>query len=80
MKKMVIVGIILAFFVASGCESKLGTAGIGAGVGAAAGVGGFEYHLERQMDRIEDDFKDGKIDVEEYDIRKDQIKRDSLIK
>ena len=80
MKKMVIVGIILAFFVASGCESKMGNVGIGTGVGAAAGVGGYEYHLKRQMDRIKDDLKDGKIDDKEYEIRKDQIKRDSLIK
>ena len=30
MKKTVIVGIIVAFFVVSGCESKMGTAGLGA--------------------------------------------------
>ncbi|MDR4506151.1 MAG: hypothetical protein MRK01_15370 [Candidatus Scalindua sp.] len=80
MNKMVIGGIILAFFVASGCESKMGTAGLGAIGGAAAGAGGYEYHLQRQMDRIEEDFKDGKIDDKEFGIRKDQIKRDSLIK
>ncbi len=80
MKKIVMFGVILVFFIASGCESKMGTAGLGAVGGAAAGAGGYEYHLQRQMDRIEEDFKDGKIKEQEYDIRKDQIKRDSLIR
>ncbi len=80
MKKIVMFGIILAFFITSGCESKMGSAGLGAVGGAVAGAGGYEYHLKRQMDRVEQDFKDGKMEVQEYDIRKDQIKRDSLIK
>ena len=71
----------LAFFVLtlSGCSSSGGSAVLGALGGAAAGAGGYEYHLKNQKDRVEADFKDGKIDQKEYEIRKDQIERDSLI-
>lgn len=47
------------------------------GVGAAGGS--YEYHLKRQKDRVGQDFKAGKIDQEEYEIRKDQIALDSLL-
>ncbi len=80
MKKVVMLGIILVLFVVSGCESKFGSAAGGAVVGGVAGAGGYEYHLRRQLDRIEQDYKDGKMDVQEYDIRKNQIERDSLIR
>jgi len=30
------------------------------------------------MERVEQDYKDGKIEKSEYEIRMDQIKRDSL--
>ena len=73
--------ICLAFFVLSlsGCSSSGGSAVLGALGGAAAGAGGYEYHLKKQKDQVEADFKDGKIDQQEYEIRKDQIERDSLI-
>jgi len=64
----------------SGCGGKAGSAGLGAVGGAVVGAGGYEYHLERQMDRVEKDFKDGKIDQREYEIRKDQIERDSFMR
>ncbi len=79
MRKMVLVWILLAFFAVSGCGGKAGSAALGVVGGGAAGAGGYEYHLKRQMDRVEKDFRDGKIDQREYEIRKDQIKRDSLI-
>ena len=41
--------------------------------------GGYEYHLKRQKDRVEADYKARKIDQTEYEIRKDQISRDSLL-
>ena len=43
------------------------------------GGGSYEYDLKRQKDRVEQDFKAGKIDQKEYEIRKDQIARDSLL-
>ena len=52
--------------------------------GAATGVlgagAGYEIHADRAMKQLDEDFKNGKISQSEYDIRKDQIKRDSLLK
>ena len=69
----------LAMFNLTGCESTGGNIGLGALGGAAAGAGGYELHLNNQKNRVEEDFKDKKIDERERDIRLDQIKRDSLI-
>ena len=64
--------------------SAAGSAGeglvIGTVAGAAAGGGGYEFHLKKQRDRVEADFKEGRIDQREYDIRIDQLNRDSLLK
>ena len=80
MKKALIVGSLLLFLVvSSGCSSTAGNVALGAGVGAVAGAGGYEYHLKRQKDKVEADFKSGSIDQKERDIRIDQIKRDSLL-
>jgi len=73
---MVLVGIALVSLTA--CGSTAGNLGLGAVGGAAAGAGGYEYHLKNQKDRVEQDLKDGKIDQKERDIRIDQIRRDSL--
>jgi hypothetical protein len=64
----------------AGCESRGGSAILGGLGGAAAGAGGYEYHLNNQKTRVEEDFKQGKIDRREYDIRLDQIARDSLVR
>jgi hypothetical protein len=80
MKRLVLLLMLLAMFMISGCGGKAGSAGIGAVGGAAIGAGGYEYHLKRQMNRVEEDFKEGRIDQREYEIRKDQIDRDSLIR
>jgi major membrane immunogen (membrane-anchored lipoprotein) len=79
MKKAFCVIVILAVFIFAGCSSNWGSAGLGAVGGAAASAGGYEYHLKKEKDRVEQDFKDGKIDEREYEIRKDQIERDSLV-
>ena len=71
--------VMLVSFGLAGCESSGGSAILGGVAGAAAGGGGYEYHLKKQRDRVDDDYKDGKIDKAEYDIRVDQIKRDSLL-
>lgn len=72
--------IILAGFGLAGCESSGGSAVLGGIAGAAAGGGGYEFHLKKQRDRVEDDYQGGKIDQTEYNIRIDQLNRDSLIK
>lgn len=65
--------------VAGGCKSSWGSAGLGAVGGAAAASGGYEYNANREMKRIEQDLKDGKMTQQEYDIRKDEIKRMSVL-
>ena len=72
-----LITISLAVLLLAGCSGKFWA---GAGGGALGSAAGYEYNLERQQNRIDDDLRDGKINQQEYDIRKDQIKRDSLIK
>ncbi len=69
----------LALLGLTGCESTGGNLGLGVLGGAAAGAGGYELHLNNQNNQVEQDFKDGKIDEKERDIRLDQIQRDSLL-
>ena len=75
---------LVVVFVASlglaGCESRAGSALLGGAGGASAGAGGYEYHLKRQRDRVQADRDAGRIQQSEYDIRMDQIKRDSLLR
>jgi hypothetical protein len=75
---ILVIGMTLSLF-AGGCKSSWGSAGLGAVGGAAAAGGGYEYVANREMKRIDDDLKSGKIDQKEYDIRKDQIKRMSIL-
>ena len=51
----------------------------GAAVGALGAGGGYEYNSKRQMDRLEDDYRAGRIGREEYQDRKKQVERGSLI-
>jgi len=61
---------------ASGCSrDMLG----GAALGAAGAGAAYEYQNKRQMDRLEADFKAGRISKEEYYQRKEDIKRGSII-
>ena len=59
----------------SGCGSFWKGAGVGA-VGAGAA---YEVNSKRQLDQLEKDYKDGKMSKEEYESRKDQIQKGSLI-
>lgn len=68
MRRLSLAMICLALLVMTGCEAVVGGA-----VGAGATGGGYEVHLKRQKDRVEDDHKAGRIDQGEYEIRKDQI-------
>ena len=62
--------------VVAGCSTRTVVGGV---VGAGAAAGGYELHLKRQMDRIEDELGNATITQEEFVIRKDQIERDSLL-
>lgn len=63
----------------SGCASRGGSAAGGALGGAAVGVGAYEYNAHRQLQQLEDDYKAGKVNKQEYDIRKNQIEKGSIL-
>ena len=52
----------------------------GAGAGALGSGAGYEIQAERQMNQLDEELRTGKITQQEYDIRKDQIKKGSLLK
>lgn len=79
MKHLAVAIVSVALLVGLTSCSAVGSGLLGGVVGAGAAGGGYEYHLKRQKDRVEQDFKAGKIDQKEYEIRKDQIVRDSLL-
>lgn len=48
--------------------------------GGAVGTGaGYELNAREQMKKLDDDLKSGRIDQKEYDIRKNQIERGSIV-
>ncbi len=64
-------------FVFSACSGQFWG---GTGTGVLGAGAGYEYHLDQQMKKVEADYEAGRIDQEEYEIRKDQIRRDSVLK
>jgi len=58
----------------SGCEF-LG----GAAVGAGAASAGYEIRSERALDELEEDYREGRIDRDEYLKRKREIERGSIL-
>jgi len=78
MKRLIVVVMCMALFGLSAFSSSWGSAGLGAVGGAAMGAGSYEYHMKKQTEKVEQDYKDGKIEKSEYEIRMDQIKRDSF--
>jgi len=75
-RSLVALGLVLAMIALAGCD---GRTALGGAAGAAAGAGGYEVHLNRQKQRVEREFREGEIDEREYEIRLDQIRRDSLL-
>ena len=75
-----LIAIMLSSLLLFGCSSNLGSAGLGAVGGAAAGAAGYEYNAHRQMQELEGAYKAGRIDREEYEARKNQIQKGSILK
>lgn len=76
-ERLLAAAVILSFsaIVLSGCGSFWKGAAVGAvGVGAVDAVS-----AKSQMDKLDADYKAGRITQQEYEIRKDQIKKGSLI-
>jgi len=68
--------ILISTFMASGCSGAFWG---GAGSGILGAGAGYEVHANAELKKIDEDLKAGRIDKREYDIRKDQIRRDSLL-
>ena len=51
----------------------------GAATGALATGAGYEINSKRQMDKLEDDYKNERISRREYEERKKQIESGSII-
>jgi hypothetical protein len=73
MKRLAVL-LMLAGLTQSGC-AFLG----GAATGALATGAGYEIQAKRQMDRLEDDFRNRRVSREEYENRKRQIESGSII-
>jgi hypothetical protein len=73
MKKLIAVA-MLAGMTQWGCEF-IGGAAVGA---LGAGVG-YEFNAKRQMDKLEEDFKNERISRREYEDRKRQIEAGSIV-
>ena len=74
MKKLMLLSLLITALAVSGCEFVAGTL-----VGAGAAGGGYEYQAYRQMQQLEEDYKNRRISREEYEDRKKQIEKGSLI-
>ncbi len=77
MKKSAIAFAVGLFSLAAvGCSPEFW----GGGAAGVAGAGaGYELRAHQQMQKLDEDLKAGRIDQREYDTRKDQIQKGSLI-
>jgi len=66
--------LLLGSLALTGCEFAAGAA-----TGVLATGAGYEINAKRQMDRLEDDYRNERISRREYERRKDQIERGSII-
>lgn len=74
MRKYLPIMLVIAALSQWGCEF-LG----GAAVGSLATGAGYEINSKRQMDRLEDDYRHERISRQEYEKRKSQIEKGSII-
>jgi hypothetical protein len=73
MKNLTIL-LFLGSLVLAGCEFVAGAA-----TGALATGAGYEINARRQMDRLDDDYRRERIGRREYDRRRSQIERGSIV-
>ncbi|HEX8949156.1 MAG TPA: hypothetical protein VF790_09355 [Dissulfurispiraceae bacterium] len=81
--KRIVTAIMLLALVGTGtfgCSTRGGSAAAGALGGAAIGAGAYEYKGHRDLQKLEEDYKAGRINKQEYEIRKDQIEKEHLLK
>jgi hypothetical protein len=66
--------LLLGSLALAGCEFIAGAA-----TGALATGAGYEISAKRQMDRVEDDYRRERIGRREYEARRQQIERGSVV-
>jgi len=74
MNKLMLVLVLMVALGQSGC-AFLG----GAAVGAVGTSAGYEYNAYSQMTKLEDDYKAERISRREYETRKSQIEKGSIL-
>ena len=72
--KSLVTLLLLGSLALGGCEFVAGAA-----TGALATGAGYEINAKRQMDRIENDYRNERISRREYERRKNQIERGSIV-
>jgi hypothetical protein len=72
--KTIAAALLLSTFALSGCEFIAGAA-----TGALATGAGYEISAKRQMDRLDDDYRRERIGRREYEARRQQIERGSIV-
>lgn len=77
MRKFQVVMLLFLGMTLMGCSGAFWG---GAGAGVLGAGAGYEVQAKRQMDQLDEDLKNGKITQAEYDIRKDQIQKGSLLR
>ena len=74
MKKLMLVLVLVFALGQGGCEF-IGGAAVG-GLGASAG---YEYNAHSKMNQLEDDYKQERISRKEYESRKSQLEKGSIL-
>ena len=74
MRKLMLILALMIGLAQSGC-AFLG----GAAAGSLATGAGYEYNAYNQMNKLEDDYKHERISRKEYESRKAQIEKGSII-
>lgn len=69
-------GLLAGTVLVVGCSQD---AAVGGAVGAAAVGGAYEYQNKRALDRLEDEYRNGRISRREYERRRQEIKNRSII-
>ncbi len=77
MRILSLMTVMMISVLAAGCSSSFWGGGAAGVVGTGAG---YEYHADQELRRIKKDLDEGRIDQKEYETRKDQIERMSVIK
>jgi len=74
MRNLMLVSVLMIALGQSGCMF-LG----GAAVGALGTSAGYEINAKSKMDQVEDDYKNERISRKEYEARKSQIEKGSIV-